>query len=314
MQSILTPVDGSRFSEAAVLVARGIAAMTHARLHLALVHETPYRHTQDDEPIYDPFLDQKHRASEGAYLAQLQRSRGNVASIATTYGVVDGQVASALAQEVRAAHADLVVMATHGRGELMRIWRGSVADRLLRQCGVPLLLLRPSGTEQAAQMPEKTPVFREILIPLDGTQLGEQILEPALELARPLGATVTLLKVVDPFVSAGYSLPLPAPGFEAEARERHRQAAHAYLDSVAERMRAEGLTVRTRVVVDEKPAAAILDAARRLKPDLIALATHGYSGLKRLLIGSVADTLLRTGEWPLLLLRPLVPHAPADHA
>jgi nucleotide-binding universal stress UspA family protein len=95
----------------------------------------------------------------------------------------------------------------------------------------------------------------------------------------------------------------------------HRQEsveAQAYLDRIAERLRAQSLTVQTRVVGHDKPAAAILDDAQKNAVDLIALATSGRGGLKRLLLGSVADKVVRGAVTPVLVYRPVDKSAPAE--
>jgi nucleotide-binding universal stress UspA family protein len=132
------------------------------------------------------------------------------------------------------------------------------------------------------------PLVEEVVVPLDGSALAEQALGPALGLARLLEATCTLLRVVE---SSGS----PAEAAQEEAR--------AYLERVAGRLRGEGLSVRPRVVVAPHAAEAILEQARGGGP--IALATHGRGGLGRVLLGSVADKVIRGASAPVLVYRPV---------
>ena len=123
-------------------------------------------------------------------------------------------------------------------------------------------------------------------------------------LGRPMRATFTLVRVVEPFVVHGYS-PL---GQLAEVAEQATSAlcdeAKQYLERVAERLRAEDVVVSTRVIIADHPASAILNDAREHGADLIMMATHGRGGLARLLIGSVADKVLRGADSPVLLFQP----------
>ncbi|MSQ95176.1 MAG: universal stress protein [Gemmataceae bacterium] len=155
--------------------------------------------------------------------------------------------------------------------------------------------------------------FKHLLIPLDGTPLAEQILEPALTLGKAMQADYTLLRVVTPV----YPLTLPAEpaifgSVATDIMERvertHaelKKEASEYLEKVAQRLRSEDLNVHTRVIVEEQPGVAILESA---KPplDMIAIETHGRGGLSRLLLGSVADKVIRGSRLPILVHKPKV--------
>src|SRR5262249_55044103 len=167
---------------------------------------------------------------------------------------------------------DLIVMATHGGRLLSRSGPGSVADELLRRTRVPVLLVRP-GARAARMLPE--PVLDNVLIPLDGSALAEQVLPPALELARLMEARCSLVRVVG-------SSPSPAAGVPDGVSEQAR--AEAYLEGVAARARGQGLEVRTRVALARRAAEAILEEAAAQASNLIAVATHGRGGLRRLLL------------------------------
>jgi len=120
-------------------------------------------------------------------------------------------------------------------------------------------------------------------------------LEPALDLARLMEARCSLLRVVESRSSPADRAP-GGPPEEAQAE--------AYLERVAGRVREQGLQVRTRVVVARHASDAILEEAEAQASNLIALATHGRGGFKRLLLGSVADKLVRGASSPVLVYRP----------
>jgi nucleotide-binding universal stress UspA family protein len=220
-------------------------------------------------------------------------------------GTRDATIADALAAYAAATDIDLIVMTTHGRGGLARFWLGSVADALVHVSRIPVLSLRPSEPVPPIDHP---PVFRHILIPLDGSGLAEQILEPALALGDLTQAAYTLLRVVEPLVVPGYA-PLAQPAqLDVQVTHTARAEGQRYLDDLAQCLRASGRQVHTRTLLAAQPAVAILDAARAHGADVIALATHGRSGLARLLIGSVADKVRRGADTPVLLYRPQVGH------
>jgi nucleotide-binding universal stress UspA family protein len=131
-----------------------------------------------------------------------------------------------------------------------------------------------------------------VLVPLDGSRLAETVLEPAIGFARD-GAKIVLLRAAE--------APSTLSDVVAAQVDAMREAEH-YLGGVATRIRAAGASdVETSVWYGE-PAEAIADAARHRKADLIVMSTHGRSGLGRLVLGSVAETVLRATSTPILLL------------
>ena len=271
----------------------------NARLDLVEVHAL---YALDDPPVIlascEADRDAQCKQQEQLYLDATARLTTCVSAVAATAGVLSGSavlpetVADSILERARTGKADLIVMATHGRGPLSRFGLGSVADQLVRRAPVPVLLVRPSENPPRTA-PE--PVVENILIPLDGSQLAEQVLEPAAELAQLMEARLCLLRVVK---SRSTSADRGAAGLPDKSEYE------GYLERVAARLREHGLQVRTRVVAARHAAEAILEEARVHGADLIALATHGRGGLKRLLHGSVADRLIRGAALPILVYRP----------
>ena len=140
-------------------------------------------------------------------------------------------------------------------------------------------------------------MFKRILVPLDGSPLSEAILLQVTELARALGAEVTLLRV-----ELAHAFPGADPMFLLEAEVRVVKEAEAYLASTAERLAREGMIVRTAVRYGQ-PAAEIIDHVAFEGADLVAMSSHGRSGLTRLVMGSVAEEVVRKVRVPVLLLR-----------
>jgi nucleotide-binding universal stress UspA family protein len=165
------------------------------------------------------------------------------------------------------------------------------------------LSLRPDEPVPPIEHP---PMFRHILIPLDGSALAEQVLEPVLALGDLMQAAYTLLHVVKLFVLPGYAPVTYAVHLDAQMTQAVQEERQRYLDDLAQHLRVGGREVHTRTIFGAQPVLALLDAAREQGADLIALATHGRSGLARLLLGSVADKVRRGSDIPVLLYRPQV--------
>jgi len=307
---ILVPLDGSTFAEQALPVALSLARRAGAEVELACVHVPPAPLYAGCEIITSVDVETALREHEHNYLQDVARratESGGQVSVSTR--ILDGAVGEALSARARETSANLVVMTTHGRSPLGRLLLGSIADQLVRRLDVPLLLVRPQGTPTdftADSLP------RRVLVPLDGSPLAEEILEPATSLGRLMQADFLLLRIVPPAMSSNY--PMPTEAINAfgksllkqleEQEAAARREAEAYLEKVARRLRSEGLVVRTRVVSHDLPAAAILEQAQADTADLIALETHGRHGIARLFLGSVAEKVLRGASIPLLVQRP----------
>jgi nucleotide-binding universal stress UspA family protein len=143
-------------------------------------------------------------------------------------------------------------------------------------------------------------MYERVLIPLDGSELGEAILPFAEKIAGPLDAEVVLVRVVEPLsaveamAAPGVVTPDTFPLREMEAKR--------YLTDVEKRLTGKGLRVRARIQIGS-PAEEIVAAAATVGADLIAMTTHGRSDLTRVLFGSVAEAVLRASPVPVLMIR-----------
>lgn len=296
MKLIQVLLDGSDFAEQALPMALGIAQRDHAELELVHVYEwLPPYHVSGASP-FDPALDIQLRKDRASYLEAIADRVRKGTDIPVRSTVLDGPVRETLAKHIAELGADLVVMTTHGRGGLSRAWLGSVASDLVRHSSAPLLLLRPTPSGSRSQPAQP---FAHVLIPLDGSPAGEEAIEHALTVAGDQGVQYLLLHVLEPIFYIGD----PA-SFAYPDEVVLEQAAEAYLGGVADRIRARGFAVETRVLRYPQAARAILKCVEENPVDLIAMETHGRSGAARLLMGSVADKVVRSSPVPVLLHRP----------
>lgn len=295
LRTILVPLDGSNLSEQALPLAQRLAAATGAGLELVRVHRTATAWEVYTDAMAGGLAPVPDATPEEAGYLDEWASQARAAGLEVSTSLLDGDVAPAIARRARAV-ADLVIMTTHGRGPVSRFWLGSVADELLRTLDRPILLIRP--TMEASAIAGRPP-FRRVLIPLD-TSEGSAI---AIEAAIALGSAETeyvLLHVVDVPVPT-VAVPIPM-GAEAEPAEVQASRVAERLEGIAAGLRARGLKVRTRVEIGGGAAKGILDVAERETPDLIAMATHGPRRVERMLLGSVADKIVRASEEPVLVV------------
>ena len=299
-RAVAVPLDGSKLAEQALPVAAAIARAAGARLRLILIHQLPPPPNDKASAKLYVSIGVALRKSQRDYLRRLAKQLGETYGVKVTAVSPTGPVAETLSEWIHDAGADLVVMTTHGRGAIERALLGSVADRLVRTLEVPIILLRPPA-DDTAPASDWTP--REIVVGLDGSRLAEAALPPAVELAGLFRAPLTVLQVIEPLpVVADPPLSF-ATGYDERISEALRREAQDYLDSVAEGLRKDGLQVHGVARLGWSAAGVMVQLTPE-RAGLIAVATHGRGGLKRALLGSVADKLIRTAQVPVLVVRP----------
>lgn len=293
--NILLPLDGSPFSEQVLSFAGGLARAADIVLHLVKVHRT-ITPIGTRNPV-SVGTEWEQRLGEQEYLDQIARSLHDEATCSVRTAVLQGGVVSALNRYIRDQDIGLVVITTHGHGGLKRAWMGSIADGLVRTSPAPVFLVRPQASGEVLA-PKR---IDNILIPLDGSALSEQIIEPAFIVGRLFGAHIRLLQVVAP---SRLVSPWEFCGSPESQMEAGRQHAAQYIETLAEQLRSRGYVIDTSLILHWNPATAILDASVR-EIDLIAMATHGRGGWQRVALGSVTDKVQRNTRLPMLLLQPL---------
>jgi nucleotide-binding universal stress UspA family protein len=303
LHSILVPLDGSSFSERTLPLANHVARASGAALHLAHVHvphepehllgNTSFQYEGVNLSEYDA----RHRRDERAYLEGLtERMRAEGTVVDST--LLEGEpITDQILRYADDVGTDMIFLTSHGYTGMKRAVRGSIADTLLHKTSVPLLVMHPTLADEDASPRSR---FAHLLVPLDGSSLAEHILEPVRDVAEATGAHVTLLRViVSPTVLGPRLKPIDPAQLEPDAG-----VVRSYLTEVADALRGGGLEVSVQVAEGTSPAPVIADVADELEADLIAIATHGFGGLKRTLFGSTADQLLHKSRLPLLMMRP----------
>jgi len=303
LASILVPLDGSRFGEHALphalsLARRCGAALTLVHVRVPLIHFS----TADVYLPIQPEEEQQATEQAKAYLADVTARVRAVAPVPVESHLLHGVIADAICDFAEKSKPDLIVVTTHGRGPLSRLWLGSVATELTHRSPAPILLLRPREEE-----PDwgSDVVYKKILIPLDGSPFAEQIIPLAVVVGGLMGAEYRLLRVVPPVLIGGWTgLGSPPVGVKTVAEQLQAEADN-YLTGLVARYAGLGRPT-TRTALDWPPATAILADAEANGVDLIAMETHGRSGIVRLFLGSVADKVVRGASVPILLRRPIV--------
>lgn len=295
---IMVPIDNSPLAEQALPTAIAIARRSSAPIELVYVHRTEPAGGYSDAP-----WNAGRKSSEQSYLDGVADELRRGAGVTVHTLLPSGDPTHTICTQARKVGADLIVMTSHGRTGVSRAWLGSVADGVVRESCVPVLLLHPETKDQAPS----SHAFKRVLVPLDGSAEAEMVLEAACTLAKSDNGRVILLEIVVPVPLVltdsmiGYAAPLSIP--DLEATQEVIELAKQRLETTARGVAAEGVEVEQYVVASEHAGPAILAAAQEHSADAIAMTTTGR-GASRLVIGSVADAVMSGTSLPLLFYRP----------
>ncbi|HMO45579.1 MAG TPA: universal stress protein [Rubrivivax sp.] len=264
---ILVPVDGSHFAEQLVAPASKLAAATGAELALLRVAE------RDDEQ-------EVARSYVEALAAPLAASAHCVPAGAAG-------VAAAIREEARRVPGTLVAICSQGRSGAMRVLFGSVALQVLRELGEPLIAFHPQPDGRAA--PSKV---ARVVLPLDGSTLSESMAPDAAALAKWLGAKLIVVSVIEP------SAQLEASVASGDVQES--SYVHARAREISDRY---GVAAGWEVLHGD-PKHAIPEFVRSLGDAMLAMTTHGRTGLRAVVTGSVTAQCLRDAGVPVFTRLP----------
>jgi len=304
-QRMLVPLDGSQLAEVVFPYAKELAG--RLGLEVVFLHVTSLeKHGFAMHRVYvEQAAESIRRQAQDVQERTNIQPRGK--AVETRVELVVGDPAEEILRYADENKIDLILMATHGRSGIKRWALGSVADRVLRASKVPVWLVRAGIPEEIVydEWPKRT-----MLVPLDSSQLAESVLPHVEALAKQRGAKlvkITLLSVFEePYVNADYpeaSMNLTWKEHVRRIREHSKREAEQYLVRVQKHLADAGLNVRTEVLMG-KPADEIINYAHNNHPNLVVMATHGYSGISRWEYGSVADKVLHGISSPIFLVRP----------
>ena len=321
LKRILVPLDGSPLAEKALTVAARIARTSKGTIVLLRVigvstTYTPYVYGSDmaqSPELAQDLMDMEQENAE-KYLAEIARL-DILAEIQVESTVIPGSAGIAIIDTAKEEKVDLIVMSSHGETGFRRLALGSVGQYVSRHSPVPVLILQGDESTPLSAFPDPKHPLRSItaLVALDGSELAEASLEPAAylvaALATPAQGTLLLSTVANK----------QADRIKHGTEEYMRDEAKKYLIGIGERLQGSeigklNLVIEWSIEESKDVANALIEAAESGKViessyeftgcDLIAIATHGRGGLKRLMAGSVTESVLGSTKLPMLIVRP----------
>lgn len=287
---IIVPLDGSTFAEDALATALSLVGES-GTLELVSVNAPA-------PPFAVADFDDRARSWTTDYLDGLTGKLPPHVHAETH--VLVGRAADELLAFIEGSDAELVVAASHGRGPLTRAWLGSVADSLVRESKLPVMLVHPQHPDEPSY--QASLPLRKILVPVDGSEMAEAAVRTAI---ATFGSEteITVIRVVhEPSHMASAYL----PDTIRENKDAEEAAARAEAELVATVAKFEGTnaSVEGELIRSNHIGRAIAEYSETHDFDAIAIASHGRGGARRLALGSVADKVVRSARRPVLVLRP----------
>jgi nucleotide-binding universal stress UspA family protein len=305
-QRILVPLDGSELAEQVLPCVRVLASGGKSEVQLIRVMEAPPSYLADPGQGRYPHQVSASLVSHAQdYLQKVSRPLRD-AGVRLTLTIEEGSAAPHIIAEADKTPDALVAMSTHGRSGIARLMLGSVTNKVLQGTENPMLIVRPHEGGSAGEVK-----LDSIVVPLDGSELSEQSLPHVTELSKALKLRVILVRVT------------PSAGEYQHYMERHYWGADAtayfgpyevfskradaeamdYLYDIRERLWKSDVIRVEEELLHGRPADAIVDFARQSPHALVAMTTHGRSGIGRWVLGSVTDSVLRHSDNPVLVVR-----------
>jgi nucleotide-binding universal stress UspA family protein len=288
-RKILIPLDGSKVAEAVLPYARFLA--TALQLPVDLIHV-------NDPETAAPNIPPTHGTD---YLKRVADSFPR--SLTVNCRIDNGRAAEVIIDSGAGDAGTLITMATHGLSGGQRWLLGRVSQKVLQASVNPLLLIRPMDPTH----PDREARLSTVIVPLDGSHLAEKILPHIAYLAKGLGLPVVLIRTYT-LPTAGYFLAagVPLPAMD-EVGSKIEGEIKAYLQAKEEELRASGIASVSSVAVEGRGPEEIIDLARRTPDSLVAMSTHGRSGMGRWVLGGVTDRVVCYCGEPVLVIRPISP-------
>ncbi|WP_436927235.1 universal stress protein [Halosimplex amylolyticum] len=288
-ESILVPTDGSVHAERAALHAVALADAFDATVRVLGVADVeraagPFDAGGVDEKFVERIVAESRTAvDETVALAE---------DVSVETDVVRGDPAEAILDYADDHAVDAVAMGTRGRRGLARLVAGSVTQHVLRHASVPVLTARNTDAAPVTD-------YDDVLVPTDGSTAAEAVVDDAVAIADAFEATVHAFHVVDiSAAAAGSGIEPPTAQID-----RMTEAGEEATEAIAERARDAGVEAVT-TVEHGFPSAELLDYVDEASIDIVAMGTHGRTGLDRVLLGSTTERLVRRSPVPVLAARP----------
>ncbi len=305
-KKMLVPLDGSELAEIVFPYVTELAGRMGMDIVPIIVSS---QSANAFIPMQNAYIEKTEKALQKQVNKVQQDLKPAPESVKVKGEMAVGYAAEEILQYAEDNGIDLILMATHGHSGPKRWKIGSVAGKIMSASRIPVLLVRADVPEEMKAI--KWPV-ETILVPLDGSEMAESVLPHVKTIAKQQGikpVEVVLLRVCEPPTVPSYygpelsGVPLDWGKYVEQEMVRDKERAREYLDELEKKFIDKGISVRSDVI-QGKPDDEIVEYANKEDFSLIVMATHGRSGLSRLVYGSVAANLINGVSSPILMIKP----------
>jgi nucleotide-binding universal stress UspA family protein len=296
--TILVPLDGSQLADCVLPHVVAIARPFDSAITLLRMLEK--NHAGTSAQLFDLLNWQINKTRSALYLDKIQ-ARLESSNIRVQTEVREGLIAEGITEYAQNQGMKLIILSSHGRHGLTQWGISSVTQKTILSAQTSLLIVRAHAGELA-----EAPVYRNILVPLDGSQRAENVLPIITQLASFHKSHIHLVQVIQTPEMAR-QMPPAREDIELSNRivERNREEAERYLEQLKLRSYLEGITVQTHLIASDNAAAALHQLAEQENIDLVALSAHGYSGNHQWPYGSMVNNFIMYGKVSLLIVQDL---------
>ena len=284
-EKILVPLDGSEVAEQAIPYVERLTQKLKSEVILITV-------CLPGDPLERALTEYIERRAE-----KIQSLGVNARSLC-----IEGDSATSIIDFAEKNKVGLIVISTHGKTGISHWPLGSIASKVVQRSNIPVFLVRSS-------QPGKAPADNEldkILVTLDGSQFSEAIIPHVEKLAKSMNSEVTLLRVIEPAKLPQLAAYSDREKYEKDFMAKMEREAERYLAKKRTALESKGVKVNSAFLIG-KPVETILQYSEEKSANLVALTTHGFSGISKWAYGSVASKIIEGSPKPILLVRPPLP-------
>ena len=302
-KTILVPLDGSQLADCVLPHVVAIARPFDSEITLLRMLEKTQAGTSAQ--LFDLVNWQINKTRATLYLekikARIQREKTRVQTT-----VIEGLVADGITEYAHSHGIKLIVLSSHGRNGLTRWGISSITQKIIMSAQTSLLIVRAHQDGIHSDELSERPLYRRILVPLDGSQRAENVLPIVTQLAQFHRSQIHLVQIIQTPEMAR-QMPPTREDVDLSNRivSRNQEEAGRYLEQLKSRSFLEGLTIQIHLITSDNTAVALHQLVEQENIDMVALSAHGYSGIHQWPYGSMVNNFVQYGKIPLLVVQDL---------
>lgn len=301
--TILVPLDGSQLADCVLPHVVAIARPFDAKITLLRILEK--NHAVTSAQLFDLLNWQINKTKSALYLDKI-RARLQKANIRVQTEILEGLIAEGITEYAQSHGMKLIILSSHGRHGLTQRGISSTTQKIILSAQTSLLIVRAHQYVGHSDELTEAPVYRHILVPLDGSQRAENVLPIITKLANFHESQIHLVQVIQTPEMAR-QMPPSREDIELSNRvvERNRKEAERYLEQLKSRSYLEGIAIQTHLIISDNATVALHQLVEQEQIDLVTLSAHGYAGNHQWPYGNMANNFIMYGKVSLLIVQDL---------